>query len=81
MSDTTPADLESWVAELADAVGVPASDVPIADVLDLARDVAHATARAAAPVSAFVVGLAVGRGLESDEAWRRVAQLLAQRSS
>jgi len=81
MSDTTPADLESWVAELAAAVDVPASDVPIADVLDLARDVAHATARAAAPVSAFVVGLAVGRGLESDEAWRRVAQLLAQRSS
>ena len=34
MSDTTPADLESWVAELADAVGVPASDVPVADVLD-----------------------------------------------
>ena len=33
-------------------------------VLDLARDVAHGVLRPAAPVSAYLLGLAVGRGAD-----------------
>jgi len=35
--------------------------VPVAAVLDLARDVANGVARPAAPLGAFVAGLAAGR--------------------
>jgi hypothetical protein len=46
-------------------------------VLDLARDAAHGVARPAAPVSAFIVGLAVGRGASAETAFS-VAASLAQ---
>ncbi|QEO13705.1 hypothetical protein FLP10_04175 [Agromyces intestinalis] len=75
----TPAELDEWVARLAPELGLDAADVPTGRVLDLARDVAHGVARPGAPVSAFVVGLAVGRGLDLDEALARVDALLAER--
>jgi hypothetical protein len=53
--------LDDWVAEATAALGVDASELDVADVLDLARDVAHGIARPAAPVTAFLVGLAAGR--------------------
>ncbi|WP_243064610.1 DUF6457 domain-containing protein [Humibacter sp. RRB41] len=81
MSDTTPDDLAAWVRDLAETLQVPVADVPIGRVLDLARDVAHGVARAGAPVSAFVAGLAVGRGLSADEAWRRIDLLLKDHAS
>jgi hypothetical protein len=43
--------------------------------------VAHGVVRAGAPLSAFVVGIAIGRGLDGDEAWRRVAALLEARAT
>ena len=81
MTATAPDELTAWVAELGNALGVCADDVPIGRVLDLARDVAHGVVRAGAPLSAFVVGVAIGRGLEDDEAWRRVTALLEARAS
>jgi hypothetical protein len=53
--------LDAWVADAAAALGVDASALDIPAVLDLARDVAHGVARPAAPVTAFLVGLAAGR--------------------
>jgi hypothetical protein len=56
--------LEDWtdtvVAELgiADLVDAGTRDL----VLDLTRDVAHGVARPAAPLTAYLLGLAVGRG-------------------
>jgi hypothetical protein len=81
MSAVAPDELTAWVAELADTLGISADDVPIGRVLDLARDVAHGVVRAGAPLSAFVVGIAIGRGLDGDEAWRRVAALLEARAT
>jgi len=41
-------------------------DVPTEQslVLDLARDVAHAVARPAAPLTAYLLGIAIGRGAD-----------------
>jgi hypothetical protein len=39
----------------------------VAAVLDLARDAAHGIARPAAPVTTFIAGVAVGRGLPLSE--------------
>ncbi|KQM81149.1 DUF6457 domain-containing protein [Agromyces sp. Leaf222] len=57
-----PADLDAWVAEIAAELGLDPADVPVGDILDLTRRVAHGVARPAGPVTAFMIGLAVGRG-------------------
>ncbi|WP_448811403.1 NTP transferase domain-containing protein [Agromyces bauzanensis] len=64
MSDTpqSPETLDRWLAALATELGIDPASVPVGAVLDLARDVAHGVARPAAPLSTFVVGLAVGAG-------------------
>ena len=55
--------LDDWVVQAADALGV-SPDMDIALVLDLARDVAHAVARPAAPVTSYLLGLAVANGAD-----------------
>ncbi|HVX08190.1 DUF6457 domain-containing protein [Humibacter sp.] len=81
MSAVAPDELTEWVVELACTLGIAPDDVPIGRVLDLARDVAHGVVRAGAPLSAFVVGVAIGRGLDGDEAWRRATALLEARAT
>jgi hypothetical protein len=61
-----PEVLDDWVAEAAGLLGVDPADVPVAEVLDLARRVAHGVARPAAPVTTFLLGLAVGAGRPDD---------------
>lgn len=61
-----PEALDDWVAEAADLLGIDPADVPVATVLDLARRVAHGVARPAAPVTTFLLGLAVGAGRPDD---------------
>ena len=46
-------------------------------LLEMTRDVAHGVARPAAPLSSYLVGVAVGAGLPVDEALRRVQALAA----
>lgn len=58
-------ELPQWLTALADELAV--SDVEVDDetvrrLLDLARDAAHEVERVAAPLSTFLVGVAVGRG-------------------
>ncbi|GAA4486408.1 hypothetical protein GCM10023171_22310 [Microbacterium panaciterrae] len=53
--------LDAWAEVLRAHFGLAAEDVPIALILDLARDVANGVARPAAPFSAFVAGLVAGR--------------------
>jgi hypothetical protein len=69
--------LERWLDEAAEALGVEAPDAALrAAVLDLARDVAHNVARPGAPLTAFLLGVAVGRGADpqrTGEALRRLA--------
>jgi Domain of unknown function (DUF6457) len=48
--------LNEWVAEVSDELGI--GPVDITEVLDLARDVAHGVARPAAPLTCLLIGLA-----------------------
>ena len=52
---------DDWVDRVIEALGLEGSVVDEDLVLDLAREVAHAVERKAAPVTTFLVGLAAGR--------------------
>jgi hypothetical protein len=71
--------LDEWVT--AAAAELDLGPVPVEEqrlILDLAREVAHNTVRPGAPVSAYLVGLAVGRGASLADATRVLTEL-AQR--
>lgn len=51
------------------------SDTPVDALLDLAAAVAYAVARPMTPVTAFVAGLAAGRGADGDAAARALTRL------
>jgi hypothetical protein len=53
--------LDAWLAAAADALGIDRGAVQRDLLLDLTRDVAHGVARPAAPLTAFLVGLAAGK--------------------
>ena len=59
--------VDDWVVQAADALGLDITmDIPL--VLDLAREVAHAVARPAAPVTSYLLGIAVARGADPEAA-------------
>ena len=58
-------ELKQWLTNLSAELEI--SDIPLDDdavhtLLDLARDSAHEVERVAAPLTTFLVGIAVGRG-------------------
>jgi Domain of unknown function (DUF6457) len=55
--------LDAWSTALLASLGIPDAPVDIDGVLGLAGAVAHAVVRPAAPLTAYLVGLAVGRSL------------------
>jgi len=58
--------MDNWIDELARALGEePLTSDETTKLLDAAGDVAHRVERKMAPVSAFVIGCAVGRKLAS----------------
>ncbi|WP_158862136.1 DUF6457 domain-containing protein [Leifsonia sp. AG29] len=67
MTDT-PEDLDAWVAELASALGLDPAGVPTGLLLDLTRDAAHGVMRPAGPLTTYLVGLAVARGIPPEDA-------------
>ena len=67
------ATLADWLATVTEALGVDAVDTQL--VLDLARDVAHGVARPAAPLTAYLLGVAVGRGADPRQAAASIAGL------
>lgn len=82
----SPADLdraERWltVSTMVDWVVAVRTELGLAEaidmdlVLDLARDVAHGVARPAAPITTYLLGLAVGRGADPRQAAATVAAL------
>lgn len=73
---TDPTALDDWTARLTAALGLTDLDVDVAAVLDLARDAAHGVARPAAPLTAYLVGVAVGRGTPLHDATAVVARTL-----
>lgn len=77
MSEHLPPEaLDAWAETLRQQLGLEPADIPIALILDLAREVAVGVARPAAPLSAFVAGLAAGRAGGTPEQVRaRVAEI------
>ena len=70
--------LDSWTQAACAELGLAPAQVPARIVLDLARDVAHQVDRPAAPLTAFLLGLAVGGGQSLDEAARQLTELAAR---
>jgi hypothetical protein len=66
--------VDDWLAKAAAALGVT-DPVDVTLVLDLAREVAHGVTRPAAPVTSYLLGLAVARGLDPVEAAERITAL------
>src|SRR6266571_3762462 len=60
--------MDQWTAAVCADLGLDASAADLRAVLDLTRDVAHGVARPAAPFTAYLVGVAVGRGLTLPDA-------------
>lgn len=76
--------MEDWVASVCEALKLPdqnatrgAEGSVVDAVLDLTKDVAHGVARPAAPVTAFLVGLAAGRAGGDPTAVREATEKVA----
>ena len=70
-------ELEAWVEAAAKELGLAPGEVQTKQVLDVARDVAHQVLRPGAPVTAYLLGLAVGRGADPSAAAERISRLAA----
>ncbi len=68
--------MNEWIAQVTEALGLPPDSVDLRAVLDLTRDVAHGVDRPAAPVTAYLLGIAVGRGTPAGDAITTVRGLL-----
>ena len=68
-------ELDAWAEAVCLELGLSTADCDVTAVLDLARDAAHAVMRPAAPLTTFLVGVAVGRGLSMEEATARATAL------
>jgi hypothetical protein len=66
---------DEWTAAACAALGLDDESVDRTLVLDVARDVAHHVLRPAAPVAAYLLGVAVGRGADPARAAATLAEL------
>ncbi|MEU7714827.1 DUF6457 domain-containing protein [Micromonospora chalcea] len=67
--------LDDWVTAVCAELDLDPAGVPVPTVLDVARDVAHQVVRPGAPVTAYLLGLAVGRGADPAAAAERLSAL------
>lgn len=66
--------MDTWVEAVRAKLGLDATvDVPT--ILDVAKVAAHHVERPAAPVTTYLLGIAVGRGMDASEAARRIDSL------
>ena len=70
--------LAEWTSLACAELGIDPGELDRALVLDLARDVARGVARPAAPLTTYLLGVAVGRGLSNREAAARLSTLADQ---
>jgi hypothetical protein len=69
--------LEDWIQAATTELGIEVAEDATTLVLDLARDVAHGVARPAAPLTAYLLGLAAGRAADPAAASRELAERLS----
>ena len=68
-------ELDAWITAACAELGLQVDDVEPKAVLDVARDVAHQVLRPGAPVSAYLMGVAVGRGADPSDVAARLSAL------
>jgi len=67
--------LDEWTDVLCSELGLDPGDVDQKTVLNLARVAAHTVDRPAAPLTTYVLGIAVGRGQPLAETAAKLQQL------
>ena len=70
-----PSAIDRWVMAVNQDLGLTAMPADARTILDLTKDVAHNVDRPAAPVTSYLVGIAVGRGMALTVAAKRVRGL------
>ena len=66
--------MQEWVVAVKEALGLD-TEVDIDLILDVAKDAAHGVQRPAAPVSTYLLGLAVAGGADPAQAAAAVQKL------
>jgi hypothetical protein len=66
--------VDDWVVAVRDALGVT-DVVDVTLLLDLAREAAHAVARPAAPITTYLLGVAVANGADAEQAAATLTEL------
>ncbi|HEY0541822.1 MAG TPA: DUF6457 domain-containing protein [Actinoallomurus sp.] len=67
--------LDEWIQAACAELGIDPGEVHRDLILDVARDVAHGVARPAAPLTAYLMGLAVGGGTPVRDAAARITEM------
>jgi len=67
--------LDDWTAAACEKLGIEVARVDVRQILDLARVAAHKVERPAGPLTAYLLGLAVGTGQSADQAAGQLAAL------
>jgi uncharacterized protein DUF6457 len=67
--------LMEWTALVCRELGVDPAKIDRDEVLDLTKEVAHGVARPAAPLTAYLLGLAQGAGTAPPDAVERLTTL------
>jgi hypothetical protein len=67
--------IDRWVMAVAQDLGLAPNPADTRTILDMTKDVAHNVDRPAAPVTAYLVGIAVGRGMNLPDAIKHVRDL------
>lgn len=70
--------LEEWTALVCEELGVDPARVDRDAILALTKDVAHGVARPAAPLTAYLLGLAQGAGTAPRDALARLSAMAGE---
>jgi hypothetical protein len=70
--------LDDWTDALSAELGIEPAAAMTRTVLNLAKVVAHSVDRPAAPLTAYLLGIAVGRGEPLAETAARIEQLAGE---
>lgn len=69
--------MSDWISAVSSELGLDAgADVDL--VLQVAADAAHGVTRPAAPITTYLLGVAVGRGADPTEAADRIRRLVPE---
>lgn len=71
-------DIADWTSSACVALGIDAGQADTAEILALAREVQRVVAKPAAIMAVYLLGVAVGRGVDRGEAAVRLSDLAKQ---